>query len=252
MSAEPAAKSSAERLSASVLVACFSSSVRFLRPGKICDRYRGATRGHSNILHVVERPRAGGHSPHAGAAASAAEQSDRNSRHRKHKPARRENPGSRRAAPSSAPLVARRPRTKNRAGPARSVVRATGQLPLRLDRSRAAPVGSPPWRENPAARSGWFVLRVAPPRRPIAPPQLRSAACETVPPAAPFARHIRQTRTVPGGTVPRPAALGSTPPPPLSLLVSRPRAHMPFYLAFELRFWRTGPTRGTRRSGRRG
>ena len=90
------------------------------------------------------------------------------------------NPGACRTAPSSAPLVARRPRPKS----------SCGSSSLRLPRDRTAfcfgqSVPNPlrliraPRRKTPVARSGRFVFRVAPPRRPIAPPQLRSVARAT-------------------------------------------------------------------------
>lgn len=98
------------------------------------------------------------------------------------------NPGACRTAPSSAPLVARRPRPKTSRGvsslrrPRDRDADRFGQSvlnPLRLIRN--------PGRKTPAARSGWFVFRVAPPRRhdEPAPPQLRSVARATVTLSAP-------------------------------------------------------------------
>jgi hypothetical protein len=56
---------------------------------------------------------------------------------------------------------------------------------LRSIRPKAAPVDSRRGGKTPAARFGRFVFRVAPPRRPPAPPQLRSACRAVGTPSAP-------------------------------------------------------------------
>jgi len=122
------------------------------------------------------------------------------------KPIRRKKPRRLPRCSSSAPLVARRPRPKTSRGSS-SLRRPRNRDASRFGQSVPKPLRliRRPRRKTPAARSGWFVFRVAPPRRheKPAPPQLRSVA-----------RVTETLSALSGSSQPRSGARPAAPPKP--------------------------------------